>query len=122
MSAASARRKSEAENQIAAAPAALAAAGRDGDELFAVHHVHGRRGIDARAGVELPQLIAGLRVVGVEVACGVAAAADEHDAAAGHDRARLRVAVEHLLPHELSRGRIERRQVATRWTSAAERI
>jgi hypothetical protein len=36
-------RKGEAENQIAAAPTTVAAAGCHGDEFFAIHHVHGRR-------------------------------------------------------------------------------
>src|SRR2546428_3853625 len=107
-------REREAQNQVAAATAAVAAARRDGHEFFAVHHVHGGRRKDPGARVEFPQEVAGLRVVGEEVARDVAAGADEHDAAGGHDRASLTPAVEHPLPHELARRLIESPEIPTR--------
>src|SRR5436309_4224768 len=108
------RREREAQNQVAAATAAVAAARRDGHEFFAVHHVHGGRRKDPGARVEFPQEVAGLRVVGEEVARDVAAGADEHDTAGGHDRASLTPAVEHPLPHELAGRWIERREIPAR--------
>src|SRR5713101_4273455 len=92
----SARRfwKREAQNQIAAAAAALAAARSDGHEFLAVDHVDGGRREDAAAGVELPQQFAGPGVVREEIPGNVAARADEHHAARGDDRSRLSPAVE----------------------------
>src|SRR5690349_2693738 len=62
MACSSTLRQREADDEIAAAAPAFAAARRDGHELLAVHHVDRRRREDAGAGVELPQKIAGLRV------------------------------------------------------------
>src|SRR5438552_4083337 len=103
-------RQGEAQDQVPAPAAAIAAARADGDELLAVHHVHRRRREDPGAGVEPPEQLARLRVERHEVTGRVAAAANEHQAARGDDRARLSEAVECLLPYELSGRRIVRRE------------
>src|SRR3954471_1777731 len=66
-------RQRDREDPVAAAAAAFAAAGADGDELLTVHHVDRRRREHAGAGVELPQQLAAVGVVGEQVTGGVAA-------------------------------------------------
>src|SRR5581483_5077831 len=111
----------ETEDQIAAAAPAFAAAGCDGHELLAVHHIHRGRAEYAAAGVELPQRFAGLRVECEQVSRHVAARAGKHNAPCSEDDASLAPAVERLLPFHFAARRIERRKVTARWTSRAER-
>ena len=67
-------------------PVDAAPARRDGDVLLAVDDVGDRRGHDARAGRRLPQLLAGLGVVGDEAAVGGAL---EHEVASSGERAAV---------------------------------
>src|SRR5712691_4769267 len=101
-------RKGEAENQVPSPSTSLAAARRDRHKLLAIDRVDRRRGIHPGACVELPEQIAGLRVVREEIARDVTTGPDEHQVAGGHDRPGLPPALEAPLPDELSRGRIER--------------
>ena len=66
----------------------------------------------ARAGVELPELLAGLRVEREEIAGDVAAGADEHQAAGRDDRPGLSEAFEDLPPLQLAGRRIVRGEIA----------
>src|SRR2546426_8775231 len=101
-------RKGEAENQIPSPSAPLAAARRDGHKLLTIDRVDRRRGIHPGAGVELPEEVAGFRVVGEEVTRDITPGPDEHHVAGGNDRPGLAPALEAPLPDELSRGRVER--------------
>src|SRR5258706_10665322 len=115
-------RQREAENQVAPTAPPLAAARADRHELFAIHHVHRGRREDATARVELPEQLTGLGVIRHQVAGGIAAAADEDDVARGDDRSGLPPAIVRLLPHQLARRGIVRREIPFGGSSAVERL
>src|SRR5436309_1535140 len=81
--------------------ASLAAARRDGHKLLTIDCVDRRRGIHPGAGVELPEEVAGFRVVGEEVTRDITPGPDEHHVAGGNDRPGLAPALEAPLPDEL---------------------
>src|SRR5229473_4121163 len=109
--------KGEAQNEIASAAPSFAATRRNRDELFAAHHVHGRRREHASAGIELPQQFARLRVVREEVPGNIATRADKHESAGSHHGAGLAIAFEDLPPRQLAGGGIVSGEVALRRTS-----
>src|SRR6185437_16973015 len=87
----------------------VVAAGRDRDVLLAVDHVGDARRIDAGAAVELPQLLAGARVVGLVPAVRLAV---EHDVTRGREHAadqRLRRLV---LPCDLAAVEVDRDELS----------
>src|SRR6185369_4266610 len=82
-------RQREREDQVPATAASFAATRGDCHELFAVDHVHRRRTVDAGAGVELPQFLAGLGIERHEISCGITPAASKHQSSSGDDGAAL---------------------------------
>src|SRR5439155_19868807 len=116
------RRQREAQNEIAAPPSAITTAGGDGYEMLAIDGIHRWRREHARSGVELPELLAGLRIERKEVAGDVAAGAREDDAARCHDRTGLAEAFEDLAPLQLAGRRIVGGEVSLRSASRVERL
>src|SRR5262245_59588044 len=107
-------RQRETQDQISATPAAFAAAGPDGHELLAVHHVGGGRRKNAGPGVVLPQHLTGLGVERVKEPGDVAAGTDKCQPAGGDDGSRLTPAVEDFLPDALASRRIPRGKISLR--------